>query len=225
MAVQLVGPAGTAGSTAAARMVDVGSGSAGAATTTTPGLVALATTAEATTGTDTAKAMTPARTKEAIDARGFYTAASGTISTAGLLQLSTATEAATGTDTAKAVTPAGVKAALNAYVAGPPPVTLTEAATIATNAAAGNLFRVTLTASRTLGIPTNPTDGQRVMWELIASGGPWTVTLTTGSAGAFAFGTSITALGAIASGTTTFLGCIYRSSSARWHVLAISEGH
>ena len=41
-------------------------------------------------------------------------------------------------------------------------VTLTDAATIATDASLGNLFRVTLGGNRTLGNPTNPVDGQKV---------------------------------------------------------------
>ncbi|MFJ4567878.1 hypothetical protein ACIP4U_30140 [Streptomyces caelestis] len=49
----------------------------------------------------------------------------------------------------------------------PAPVTLTDAPTIATNAALGNHFRVTLQGNRTLGTPTNPTDGKRITWELI----------------------------------------------------------
>ena len=47
------------------------------------------------------------------------------------------------------------------------PVTLTDAATIATDASTGTWFRVTLAGNRTLGNPTNPTDGQMVVWELI----------------------------------------------------------
>jgi hypothetical protein len=105
------------------------------------------------------------------------------------------------------------------------PVSLTYGATTNTDASLGALFRVTLTGDTTLAAPTNPVDGQRAVWELTASGGARTVTLATGSSGAFKFGTSITTLAAVASGTSTFLGALYRTSSARWHVLAISEGH
>lgn len=105
-----------------------------------------------------------------------------------------------------------------------PPVVLTDAATIATNAASGNWFRCTLTASRTLGAPTNPTDGQRVTWELTASGGAWTPTLTVGSSGAFAFGSDLTALSAIASGTTDIIGAVYNTAAARWWVVSYIKG-
>lgn len=113
----------------------------------------------------------------------------------------------------------------SSYVDGLPPTSLTYGATINTDVDLSNYFRVTLTGNATLAAPTNATDGQRVMWELTASGGPWTVTLATGATGAFKFGTSITTLGPVAAGTTTFLGCVYRSTSQRWHVLAVSEGH
>lgn len=105
------------------------------------------------------------------------------------------------------------------------PVTLTDATTIATDASTGTQFRVTMGADRTLGAPTNPTDGQKAMWEITASAANRTLTLATGTAGSFKYGTDITSIPAIVSGTTTFIGAIYRTSSARWHVLAVSSGH
>jgi hypothetical protein len=104
-----------------------------------------------------------------------------------------------------------------------PPVTLTDAATIATNAAAGNHFRVTLGGNRTLGNPTNPTDGQRAIWELIQDGtGTRTITLDTN----FALGTDITAVTL----TTTinkrdFLGAVYNSTAGKWYVVAFVKGY
>lgn len=50
------------------------------------------------------------------------------------------------------------------------PVTITYAATITPNAAAGNLFRCTATGDLTLADPTGPTDGQTVDVEILASG-------------------------------------------------------
>lgn len=105
------------------------------------------------------------------------------------------------------------------------PVDLVDAATVATDASAGTHFRCTLTADRTLGVPSNPTDGQRAIWELTASGGARTPTPTTGSAGAFAFGSDITALTAIASGKTDFVGAIYSSSADRWRIVAYTKGY
>ena len=49
-------------------------------------------------------------------------------------------------------------------------VTLTDAATIATNAALGNMFRVVLTDNRTLGAPTNLVAGGWYQWEIVQDG-------------------------------------------------------
>jgi len=43
--------------------------------------------------------------------------------------------------------------------------------------------------------------------------------------GGFAFGTDITALTAIASGTTDFIGARYRASVNKWRVLAVAKGY
>ncbi|HVI51509.1 MAG TPA: hypothetical protein VM661_09890 [Candidatus Sulfotelmatobacter sp.] len=81
-----------------------------AAKTTVAGIVQLATTAEAKTGTDTAKAVTPAGLAAALSQK---TVAAATTDAAGIVQLSTDAEAKTGTDTAKAVTPSGLLAAIS----------------------------------------------------------------------------------------------------------------
>lgn len=47
---------------------------------------------------------------------------------------------------------------------------LVDAATIAVNAAQGNIFRVTLTANRTMGAPTNPSLGQKISFEITQDG-------------------------------------------------------
>ena len=83
-----------------------GGGSPPAATDAVAGIVELATSAETTTGTDTARATTPADVKDAIDAR----TASDTV--AGIVELATSAETITGTDTVRAVTPADVAAAI-----------------------------------------------------------------------------------------------------------------
>jgi hypothetical protein len=92
-------------------------------------------------------------------------------------------------------------------------VTLTDAATIATDASLGYRFRCTMTASRALGVPTNPTDGKEVIWMLTASGGAWTPTWATG-AGGFV-GTAGTS---IASGSTGTLKAIYDLPANRWRI-------
>jgi hypothetical protein len=47
------------------------------------------------------------------------------------------------------------------------PQNLVDAATIVTDASTGNHFRVTLGGSRTLANPTNPADGQHILFEII----------------------------------------------------------
>ena len=100
---------------------------------------------------------------------------------------------------------------------------LTDAATIATNAALGNYGRVTLGGNRTLGNPTNPTNGQRYTWELIqdATGSR---TLTLGAA--FALGTTIssTTLTTTAS-KRDFLTAVYNSTAAKWYVIDFVKGY
>ena len=66
--------------------------------------------------------------------------------------------------------------------------TLTDAATIAVNAALGSFFRVTLGGNRTLGTPTNPADGQRITFEIVQDA---TGSRTLAYSGAYAFPASI----------------------------------
>ena len=82
------------------------------ASETVKGKVELATTAEATTGTDTTRAVTPAGLAAAVGS--LVPDASETVK--GKVELATTTEAAAGTDTVRAVTPAGLLAMLAAHV-------------------------------------------------------------------------------------------------------------
>ena len=105
----------------------------------------------------------------------------------------------------------------------PPPVTLTDAATIATNASLGNYFRVTLGGNRTLGNPTNPTDGQKAVWELIQDG-TGSRTITLGSA--FALGTDIASITLTTTASKRdFLGAVYNSTATKWYVIAFTKGY
>jgi hypothetical protein len=71
---------------------------------------------------------------------------------------------------------------------GVAPVLLTDAATIATNAALGNVFYVTLTDNRTLGNPTNLIEGATYQWFIIQDAGG-TNTLDYGNLFAWPAGT------------------------------------
>jgi hypothetical protein len=100
------------------------------------------------------------------------------------------------------------------------PVTLTDAATVATDASLGRHFRVTLAGDRTLGAPTNAADAQRVLWEITASAAQRTITLSTGSSGTFELTAGLSAANAIPSGKVALFAAIYSSARARWTALA-----
>lgn len=103
------------------------------------------------------------------------------------------------------------------------PATLAYAATVTTDASQGNLFRITLTGNLTLANPTNPVDGQKVVWELVqdATGSR---TLTLGSA--FALGTDISAVTLTTTASKRdFVGAVYNAAAAKWYVIAFSKGY
>jgi hypothetical protein len=104
-----------------------------------------------------------------------------------------------------------------------PPVTLADAATLATDASLGNHFRVTLGGNRTLGNPTNTTDGQKIMWEFIQDG-TGNRTITLGSA--FALGSDISSVTlSTTAGQRDFLGAVYNASATKWYVIAFVKGY
>ena len=128
----LIGGSGTAGisaltttdkSSLVAAINETKAGNAGSppdATTTTKGIIEIATLAEVTTGTDTARAVTPQGVKQEID----LVKVDASTTTKGLVELATLAEVTAGTDTTRAVTPEGVKqafdAAITAVVGGAP---------------------------------------------------------------------------------------------------------
>ena len=103
------------------------------------------------------------------------------------------------------------------------PVTLTDGATINTDASLAKHFRVTLGGNRTMAAPTNPTDGQRILYEIIQDAtGSRTLTWNA----AFAFGTDVTT----PTLTTTaskrdFVGFAYNASASKWYCLAVARGY
>ncbi len=111
-------------------------------------------------------------------------------------------------------------------VKGEAVVALTDVATVATDASLGNVFWVASAADRTLGIPTNPTTGQKCIWrwkntDTVAH----TLTLTLGAAGSFRFGTTIQGTNATAPGKTDYIGAIYNVTDNRWDVIAYAKGY
>jgi hypothetical protein len=105
-----------------------------------------------------------------------------------------------------------------------PPVTLADAATVATDAALGNHFRVTLGGNRTLGAPANPADGQKALWELIQDVTGGRVLTLSGGTGGFAVGADGPVVLSTAPGARDFLGAVYSAALSRWLVLALAKG-
>lgn len=102
-------------------------------------------------------------------------------------------------------------------------VALVDASPITTDASLGNYFRVTLGANRVLSAPTNPKDGQKIVYEFIQDGsGNRTLDLTDA---AFAYSTDIPRPTlSTAAGARDFLGYIYNSTAAKWYLLAVVKG-
>lgn len=99
---------------------------------------------------------------------------------------------------------------------------LTDAGTIATNAALGNEFTVTLGGNRTMGAPTNPIDGQKILYRLTQDA---TGTRTITWDGVFAFSTSLPAPVLSATGNKIdYVDFVYSAASTKWHCLAYTIG-
>ncbi len=99
---------------------------------------------------------------------------------------------------------------------------LTDAATIATDAATGNIFNVTIAASRTMGAPTNPHDGQRILYRIKQGGaGSNTITWDTifdwGAGGAPTLSTAI--------GKIDLCPGIYYGNTAKWQMQPAALGY
>jgi hypothetical protein len=98
-------------------------------------------------------------------------------------------------------------------------ITLTDAATITLDAARGSYHRVTLAGNRTLAAPTNPSDGQRLILEIIQDAtGSRTLTWNA----VFFFGTITNTLTTTASKRDVF-EFVYNMASTRWNVLNASK--
>jgi len=105
-------------------------------------------------------------------------------------------------------------------------VTLTDGATVAVNSDNMDIGILSMGGDRTLLAPSGtPVDGQKLQVRVLASGADRTLTLTTGSSDSYAFGSDITALSATVSGKYDYLGFMYNSTSARWHLLAYVKGY
>lgn len=90
---------------------------------------------------------------------------------------------------------------------------LTDGATIAVNAALGNVFTVTIAGNRTMGSPSNPVNGQDIWFRITqdATGGR-----TMAWSSAYQFGTGGAPALSAAAGTTDELHFQYDSAQSKW---------
>jgi hypothetical protein len=140
-----------------------------------------------------------------------------TLTTSGAAAIGGALSAASGAIT-------GVLTVASKGVLGEAVVALTDGATVDLDASLGSVFTLSAGGNRTILAPTNATNGQKIIIRHLASGADRTLSLTTGSAGAFRFGTDITALTATTSAKTDYIGCVYNGADSRWDVVAVSKG-
>jgi hypothetical protein len=95
------------------------------------------------------------------------------------------------------------------------PFALTDAATIAIDASHGDYFRVRVLGNRTLAVPTNGADGQRILIEALAAGGRRTLTLNA----SYVRSTGIASAISIPSGKRWF-GQLVNVQALGWVVVA-----
>jgi len=104
----------------------------------------------------------------------------------------------------------------------PAVVVLADAATIAVDASLGNDFRVTIAGNRTMGNPSVPVDGQKIVFQITqGTGGPFTI--TWGSSYEFSAGLAQPTLSTTA-GLTDLLGFIYNAAKTKWLLVASVTG-
>ncbi len=104
----------------------------------------------------------------------------------------------------------------------PAVITLSFASSIALNAALGNDFRLTLTASTgTLANPTNPVDGQTIKVQ-VTQGTGGSFTLAFGSA--YDFGTAGAPTLSTAATKVDILGFVYNAALTKWCYLGVGLG-
>lgn len=102
-------------------------------------------------------------------------------------------------------------------------VALADGATPALDASLASVFTLTAEGNRTIGIPSNPTTGQKIIIAHTASGADRTLALNSGTGG-FRFGTDITALTATVDGKTDYIGAIYNLAADKWDVISYIKG-
>jgi hypothetical protein len=104
----------------------------------------------------------------------------------------------------------------------PTVVALADAATITLDASQGNDFRVTIAGNRTLGNPANPTDGQKIVFQVTqGTGGNFTLSYSGGYE--FSTGLPQPTLSTTA-GDTDLLAFVYNAAKGKWLLAAYVIG-
>ena len=124
--------------------------------------------------------------------------------------------------TASPASAAAMATTVESGAVAPAVVNLTDAATIAVDASAGNDFRVTIAGNRAMANPSNPSDGQKIAFQ-VTQGSGGTFTLSWGSAYEFSAGLPQPTLSTTA-GLTDLLGFIYNATKSKWLFVAFVSG-
>lgn len=118
-------------------------------------------------------------------------------------------------------TPLTGKTTVNQVVVTPDTITISTG-NADTNAFLGNYFKIAATANFTLTNPSNPTDGQRITWQ-IKQDATGNRTITLGAK--FSFGADITSVTLSTAGNKIdYLGAIYSLAEDKWHVVTFMKG-
>jgi hypothetical protein len=103
-------------------------------------------------------------------------------------------------------------------------VALTYAATLATDAATGEIFGVTLTGNVTLSNPTNPVDGKTLRWR-ITQDGTGSRTVTLGNKFVIPSSASSPLPWSTAANKTDLLAATYDAGRDKWDIIAFVPGY
>ncbi len=118
--------------------------------------------------------------------------------------------------------PAGAATTTELGALAPAVVNLTDAPTIAVDASLGNDFRVTISANRTMGNPTNATGGEQIIFQITqGTGAPFTMAWGN----SYEFSTSLPQPSLSGgAGQTDLLGFIYDAATGKWLLAAFVDG-
>lgn len=104
-------------------------------------------------------------------------------------------------------------------------IALTDGATVSLNASKGDVFTLSAVGNRTIGVPQGAINGKRILIVHHADNAARTLTLTTGSAGAFIYGATITGLTETGTEKRDVIEAVYNKAMDRWLVIDYVKGY